>query len=68
MEKRYPKSAFKLFFKLSPFSPVSRLSNEILYFLLAQEAVKLTNVKCQNNPISIELFLVRIPFSTGRAI
>ena len=68
MGKRYPKSAFKLFFKLNPFSPVSRLSNEILYFLLAQEAVKLINVRCQNNPISIELFLVRVPFLTGRAI
>ena len=56
MEKRDSKRAFKLFFMLIPFSPISRLSNEIVYFLLAQEAVKLTNVRCQHNPISIELF------------
>ena len=39
------KSAFKLFFKLNPFAPVSGLSNEIIFTLLAQEAAKLPNVK-----------------------
>ena len=33
------------FFKLNSFAPVSGLSNEILYTLVAQETAKLPNVK-----------------------
>ena len=35
-EEKYPKSAVRLFYKLNIFALVSRLSNEILYALLAQ--------------------------------
>ena len=45
MEKKYLKSAYKLFFKLIPFAPVSGISNEILCTLVAQETVKLSHVK-----------------------
>ena len=44
MKKKYPKSAFKLYFKLNSFAPVSGLSNEILCTLVAQETAKLSNV------------------------
>ena len=43
-EENTPKE-FKLFFKLNPFFPVSGLSNEILFTLVAQETAKLPNVK-----------------------
>ena len=45
MKKKYPKCAFKLFFKLYTFAPASGLSNEILCTLVAQETAKLPNVK-----------------------
>ena len=45
MEKKYLKSAVKLFFKLNPIAPISGLSNEILCILVAQETVKLTILK-----------------------
>ena len=45
MEKKYPKSALKFFFKLHITVPVSGLSNEILCILVAQENAKLPKVK-----------------------
>ena len=47
MEKEYPKSAIKFFFKLNSNAPapVSGLSNEILCNLVAQSLVKLWEVK-----------------------
>ena len=45
MEKKYSKSAFKLFFTLNPFAPVLGLSNEILCNVVAQETAKLPHVK-----------------------
>ena len=45
MEKTYPKSAFKLLIKLNPFAPVSGLSNDILFTLVAQKTAKLRSVK-----------------------
>ena len=38
-EKRYPKCAFKPFFKLNEFAPVSGLSNEILCTLVVQDII-----------------------------
>ena len=45
MKKKYPKRAFKLFFKLNPNVPVLGLSNDILCTLVAPETAKLPNVK-----------------------
>ena len=45
MEKKYLKSAVKLFFKVNLIAPKSGLSNEILFILLVQETAKLPIVK-----------------------
>ena len=45
MEEKFFLSAVKLFFKLNPMAPISGLSNEILCILVAQETIKLLNVK-----------------------
>ena len=45
MEKKYPKSVFKLFFKLNSITKISGLSDEILCILEGQETAKLLKVK-----------------------
>jgi len=45
LETKYPKSVFKPFFKLNPFSPISGLSNEAPSTPTAQETAKPPNVK-----------------------
>ena len=47
MEKIYPKSGFKLFFKLNTLVPVLGLSNKIPYILVAQETAKLPMSKLE---------------------
>ena len=60
MKKKYPKSAFKLFFKLNSFAPVSGLSNEILCTLVAQETAKLPNVKVGDLKKNLLLGLIHV--------
>ena len=45
MEKKYLKVLSNSYFILNPISPLSELSNETLCILVAQETVKLPNVK-----------------------
>ena len=45
MEEKFFLSAVKLFFRINPIASLSKLSNEILYILVAQETIKLLNVK-----------------------
>ena len=58
MEKIYPKSGFKLFFKLNTLVPVLGLSNKIPYILVAQETAKLPNVKVGGKKIILSRGLI----------
>ena len=65
MEKKYPKSAFKLFFKLNPIALVTGISNELLYTIVAQETVKLPNIKVGGLKKILTLGLICITCGLG---